>query len=71
MSRHRQGDRVRLRRGRVAHLIGPISAPDDGARFTLCGVPVLLDDSAATDDDPECAGCYNTPARATRPRRAP
>ena len=35
MSRHRAGDLVRLRRGRVAHVVAPFGRPDDGARFTL------------------------------------
>ena len=66
MSRHRPGDRVRLRRGRVAHLVAS-AASSDPARFTLCGVPVLMDDKAALDSDPSCVGCYNTPAK-NRPR---
>ena len=65
MIRHRPGDRVRLRRGRVAHLVA--TGSDPLARFTLCGMPVLMDDRAAVDTDPDCRGCYNTPA-ARRPR---
>lgn len=65
MTRHRPGTRVRLRRGRVAHVVA--TAGDDLARFTLCGQPVLMDDRAALDTDPHCRGCYNTPA-ARRPR---
>lgn len=65
MNRHRPGDRVRLRRGRVAHVVA--TGSDDGPRFTLCGVPVLMDDQAAVDTDPDCVGCYNTPStRRTR-----
>lgn len=64
MNRHRPGDRVKLRRGRVAHIVAT-GAP--AARFTLCGMPVLMDDRAALDTDPDCRGCYNTPA-ARRPR---
>ncbi|HJF51229.1 MAG TPA: hypothetical protein K8W24_15815 [Brachybacterium paraconglomeratum] len=67
MNRHRPGTRVRLRRGRVAHLVASIGTPDDGARFTLCGVPVLLDDRAALIEDPDCVACYSRPAR-RRPR---
>lgn len=66
MSRHRPGDRVRLRRGRVAHLIAP--GADPLARVTLCGIPVLLDDRAALAEDPDCSNCYNRPAK-RRPRR--
>lgn len=69
MTRHRPGDRVRLRRGRVAHLVAPTTSPDNGARFTLCGVPVLLDDRAALAEDPDCTGCYNRPSRKRRPHR--
>lgn len=65
MSRHRPGDRVRLRRGRVAHVVA--SGGDELARFTLCGIPVLLDDRAALTEDPDCTGCYNRPTR-KRPR---
>ena len=68
MTRHRPGDRVRLRRGRVAHVVANVGRPDDGARFTLCGVPVLLDDKAALPDDPDCVGCYSRPAK-YRPRK--
>lgn len=69
MTRHRPGDRVRLRRGRVAHLVAR-TPPEDPARFTLCGVPVLMDDKAALDTDPDCVGCYNTAAKnRPRPRR--
>lgn len=64
MNRHRPGDRVKLRRGRVAHIV---AAGSSAARFTLCGMPVLMDDRAALDTDPDCRGCYNTPA-ARRPR---
>ena len=60
MSRHRPGDRVKLRRGRVAHLV---ATGDPAARFTLCGMPVLMDDRAALAEDPECKTCYNRPAR--------
>lgn len=67
MSRHRPGARVRLRRGRVAHIVAS-TAPDDPARFTLCGMPVLLDDLAALPEDPDCTGCYNRPARRRRSR---
>lgn len=67
MTRHAPGARVRLRRGRVAHVVASTS-PDDPARWTLCGVPVLMDDRAAVDADPDCVGCYNTTAK-TRPRR--
>ena len=67
MTRHRPGTRVRLRRGRVAHVVASIGTPDNGARFTLCGMPVLLDDRAALDTDPDCQGCYTRPA--ARPRR--
>ena len=66
MTRHRPGDRVKLRRGRVAHLVAS-AAHDDPARFTLCGMPVLLDDRAALEEDPDCTGCYNRRAR-KRPR---
>ena len=73
MTRHRPGDLVRLRRGRVAHVVANVGLPDDGARFTLCGKPVLLDDRAAIDTDPHCRACYDRPAlkipaRARRPR---
>lgn len=61
MNRYRPGDRVRLRRGRVAHLVA--SSGDALARFTLCGLPVLLDDRAAVDEDPECKACYDRPAK--------
>lgn len=60
MNRHRPGDRVRLRRGRVGHLVG--GGRNDEARFTLCGMPVLMDDQAALDTDPDCRGCYDKPA---------
>lgn len=66
MSRHRPGARVRLRSGRVAHVVAH-AAPDAAARFTLCGMPVLLDDLAALPDDPDCTGCYNRSPR-RRPR---
>lgn len=67
MSRHRPGARVRLRRGRVAHIVANVGqAGDDGARFTLCGVPVLLDDMAALPDDPDCVGCYSRPSKTNR-----
>ena len=66
MTRHRPGDIVRLRRGRVAHVVAPINSPDDGARFTLCGVPVLLDDRAALAEDPYCVRCYDRPAKTRR-----
>ena len=68
MTRHRPGARVRLRLGRVAHIVAR-AARDDEARFTLCGQPVLLDDQAATDEDPDCVGCYNRPARSRRRAR--
>lgn len=67
MTRHRPGDRVRLRRGRVAHVVAH-AAEDDPARFTLCGMPVLMDDKAATDADPECVGCYSRPTSRRRRR---
>lgn len=66
MSRHRPGTRVRLRRGRVAHVVAS-AALADPARFTLCGMPVLLDDRAALPEDPDCVSCYNRPTR-KRPR---
>ncbi|MGY5764965.1 hypothetical protein ACXET9_07190 [Brachybacterium sp. DNPG3] len=66
MSRHRPGARVVLRRGRVAHIVANAAADAD-ARFTLCGVPVLMDDRAAVDTDPTCSTCYGRPAK-SRPR---
>lgn len=64
MTRYRPGDRVRLRRGRVAHLVATSSDPL--ARFTLCGMPVLMDDRAALAEDPECKACYDRPAAGRR-----
>lgn len=66
MNRHRPGARVRLRRGRVAHVV--VTGSEDSPRFTLCGVPVLMDDRAALDTDPDCVGCYDSPAK-SRSRR--
>lgn len=70
MTRHRPGSRVRLRRGRVAHIVastGERNPAPTTPRFTLCGVPVLPDDQPATADDPACQGCYDRTAR--KPRR--
>lgn len=47
MTRHRPGSRIRLRRGRVAHIVattGERNPAPATPRFTLCGVPVLPDD---------------------------
>lgn len=73
MTRHSPGSRIRLRRGRVAHIVattGEREPAPTAPRFTLCGVPVLPDDQPATDDDPGCVGCYDKAARKPRrPRR--
>ena len=68
MTLHRPGDRVRLRRGRVAHVVARYSRghTQTTPMFTLCGVPVLSDDVPAQREDPDCQGCYHR-----RPVRRP
>lgn len=53
------GDRIKFRRGRVAHIVGRPTT--DHIARTVCGQVITLDDQPAVLTDPVCVACDKAP----------